>query len=310
MGDLESPKGKRLEQTEKRSKVPEKTSDHHNKSHSGPRQSELKTQVDVSAVLDEILDTPVPLTIQKSLGTSKELSHGMHDRVKFKNQSRPAVLTEPGRPLISHNVNSQTMHGLSKYQSEAAEELIHMTFYCHGRPITAVIDTCSEINVVNSTIATERIPLPMDTRSSTTMADANGGKGYLKGLINGVSLTCGAVKTVCDMFVEDTVPFDLLLGQPWQIHNKVTIDKRCAGTYLVFKGDQDVPRYEVHVPPEGFFQRSALGKKKVQVITVIQENTRKPRTQRKKNPLSSNSEKQEYPSGNGKQLRNCMDQRT
>jgi len=225
MGDPENPRGKRLEQIEKKSKVPEKTSDHHDKSRSGPRQSELKTQVDVSAVLDEILDTPVPLTIQKILGTSKELSHGMHDRVKFKNQSRPVVLTEPGRSLMSHNVNSQTMRGLSKYQSEAAKELIRMTFYCHGHPITAVIDTGSEINVVNSTIATERIPLPMDTRSSTTMADANGGEGYLKGLINGVPLTCGAVKTVCDMFVGDTIPFDLLLGRPWQIHNKVTIDK-------------------------------------------------------------------------------------
>ena len=121
MGDLESPRGKILEQIKRRSKVPEKTSDHYNKSCSGPRQSELKIQVDVSAVLDEILDTPVPLTIQKILGTSKELSHGMHDRVKFRNQSRPAVLTETGRPLMSHNVNSQTMRGSSKYQSEAAE---------------------------------------------------------------------------------------------------------------------------------------------------------------------------------------------
>ena len=72
------------------------------------------------------------------------------------------------------------------------------------------------------------------------------------------------------MFVGDTVPFDLLLGRPWQIRNKVTIDERRAGTYLVFKDDQDVPRYEVRVPPEAFFQRSVLGKKKVQVITVIQ----------------------------------------
>jgi len=70
MGDLESPRGKILEQIKRRSKVPEKTSDHYNKSCSGPRQSELKIQVDVSAVLDEILDTPVPLTIQKILGTS------------------------------------------------------------------------------------------------------------------------------------------------------------------------------------------------------------------------------------------------
>ena len=104
------------------------------------------------------------------------------------------------------------MCGLAKHETEAAEDLIQMTLYCHGHPITAVIDTGSEINVVNSTVAMERIPLPMDTCSTTTMGDANGGEEYLKGLINAVPLTCGAVKTVCDVFVGDTVPFDLLLG--------------------------------------------------------------------------------------------------
>ena len=104
------------------------------------------------------------------------------------------------------------MYELSKYQTPAAEELIWMSFYCHGCSITVVIDTGSEINVVNSTVATERIPFPIDIHSSTTMADANGGEGYLKSLINSVPLSCGAVQTICDLFVEDTVPFELLLG--------------------------------------------------------------------------------------------------
>ena len=64
---------------EKRYRVPEKPSDQYEKSRSGPRQSELKIQVNINAVLDEILDTPVPLTIRKILGTSKELSNGLHD---------------------------------------------------------------------------------------------------------------------------------------------------------------------------------------------------------------------------------------
>jgi len=155
MGDPENPRERRPEQLEKKSKVPVKTSDNYDKSRSGPQKSELKTQVDLNAVLDEILDTPVPLTMRKILGTSKELSNGLQDRVKFKNQIRPNIPVEAGRALISHNINAQKLHGLNKYQSEAAEDLIRMTFYCHGRPITAVIDTSSDINVVNSTIATE-----------------------------------------------------------------------------------------------------------------------------------------------------------
>jgi len=45
-----------------------------------------------------------------------------------------------------------------------------------------------------------------------TMGDANGGEEYLKGLISTVLLTCGIIKTYCDVFVGDNVLFDLLLG--------------------------------------------------------------------------------------------------
>ena len=167
------------------------------KSRSGPRQSELTTQVNLNTVLDEILDTPIPLSIRKILGTSKELSSGMFDRVKLKNQPKQVPPAEPaGRVLMNNSItgNTPTMRMLTKFEREAAENLIRLTFQCHGNPITAVIDTGSEINVVSSTIATERIPLPLDTQNTTTMGDANGG-GYLKGLISTVPLTCRAVKT-------------------------------------------------------------------------------------------------------------------
>ena len=136
------------------------------------------------------------------------------------------------------------MRMLTKFKREAAENLIWLIFQCHGNSITAVINTGSEINVVSSAIATERIPLPLDTQNTTTMGDANGGEGYLKGLISTVLLTCGAVKIYCNVFVGNNVPFDLLLGRPWQLRNRVSIDERRAGTYLVFKDKNDNPRYE------------------------------------------------------------------
>jgi len=107
------------------------------------------------------------------------------------------------------------MHELNKYQSEAAENLIWITFYYYGHSITAVVDTGSEINIINSTIATKQISLPMNTHNITIMANINRGEGYLKSFITAVLLTCRAVKTVCDMFVGDTVFFDLLLECPW-----------------------------------------------------------------------------------------------
>jgi hypothetical protein len=72
------------------------------------------------------------------------------------------------------------------------------------------------------------------------MNDANGGAGNLKGHISGVSLKCGSVETFANLYVGDAVPFDLLLGRPWQRDNLVTIDERMDGTYLVFKDPDNV----------------------------------------------------------------------
>jgi hypothetical protein len=72
------------------------------------------------------------------------------------------------------------------------------------------------------------------------MNDANGGAGNLQGHISGVSLKCGSVETFANLYVGDTVPFDLLLGRPWQRDNLVSIDERIDGTYLVFKDSKNI----------------------------------------------------------------------
>jgi len=64
------------------------------------------------------------------------------------------------------------------------------------------------------------------------MKDANGGTGVLKGYLEEVELTCGAVSTKCDLHVGEGLPFDLLLGRKWQRRNLVTIaEKKMAPTW-------------------------------------------------------------------------------
>ena len=82
------------------------------------------------------------------------------------------------------------------------------------------------------------------------MNDAGGGESRLNGLVANVPLSCGNVATFANVYVGDKVPFDLLLGRPWQRGNFVSIDEREDGTYLLFKDRNLDVRHEVLVTPE------------------------------------------------------------
>jgi hypothetical protein len=102
---------------------------------------------------------------------------------------------------------------------------------CNGRPVIAIIDTGSELNVVNKAICTD-IDIPMNACRKLTMNDANSGKGVLQGHLTKVPLTCGGIMTYANMYVGDKVPFDMLLGRPWQRANFVSIKEKLDGTYV------------------------------------------------------------------------------
>jgi hypothetical protein len=171
------------------------------------------------------------------------------------------------KPPASHNVHEvfsssgpqgeiaemEENYNLDYNEEDLPEDktLIKLTLTCYGRPVTAVIDTGSQLNIVSQSTVQQKIQLPVDLTKGTTMSVANGESGQLDGLIRKVPLRCGAVLTEANLFVgQDHLPFDLLLGCPWQLQNKVSIDERKNGTYLVFKDQEtDQPMFEVFINP-------------------------------------------------------------
>src|SRR6266699_2024197 len=81
-----------------------------------------------------------------------------------------------------------------------------------GIPLLTIIDTGSELNLIQKEVAKKAIRLPIDLTQPVTMKDANGGSSMLKGYLPEVNLTCGSVSTICDLHVGDDLPFDLILG--------------------------------------------------------------------------------------------------
>jgi hypothetical protein len=204
------------------------------------RHSELSLQMESQQVMNKILDVPVMMLLQDLLGLSRELCSGLQDMIKIKNSKMTVSALGQKEPSVATSFISQN-RGL----------LIHIKVECEGTPIDAIIDTGSELNVVKEEIVQQLIRKLIDISKGVCMNDANGGEGYLRGMMSDVMLTCGGVSTQTNLFVRENVNFDLLLGHPWQRGNFVSIDEWPSGTYLLFKDPEGLQtRFEFLVTPE------------------------------------------------------------
>lgn len=187
--------------------------------------------------LSKLLNTPITLPAGEIIGVSREVSQLLHEAIKPKPQ-----------------VSKQSMPSMlaSSFSTKTRGMLIRLAVDCDGRQMQAILDTGSMLNICSQQTWKKNISRPMDITQSLSMNDANGGEGTLKGLVRQVPLNIGNIQTLANLYVGEHVPFDLLLGRPWQRGNFVSIDERQDGTYLVFKDPQTLAaRYEVLVTPDG-----------------------------------------------------------
>jgi len=199
-----------------------------------PRKSAVSAHIDPMNIMNQLLDARVSLAVGEVLGVSRELSGMLSDSIKLKSGKTPSVpvgFTASFRPKT---------RGL----------LIKIQIDCDGMPIEAIIDTGSQLNIVSEAICKSKIRRPIDHSSTVNMNDANGGERTLQGLVQNVPLECGGVHTEANLYVGEHVPFQMLLGRPWQRGNFVSIDERKDGTYLLFKDPTTLEnRHEIMVTP-------------------------------------------------------------
>ena len=191
------------------------------------RKSELSSKINDSQIIDKLLEVSVPLKISEILAVSPRVANSVSDLMKPRNQ---ASLKAP----ITYEVNTSSMVNMATQRS-----LIKILLKTDGGPLNAIVDTGSQINVVNKKHCGTIIRQPIKPTTSIGMQDASGRHSRLTGLIEEVPLNCGSVKTSANLYVGENLPFDLLLGRPWQKGNRISIDERNDGTYLVFKHPTD-----------------------------------------------------------------------
>lgn len=207
-----------------------------------PRKSDLTAHVNPTIVMNKILNTPMTVSIGEFIGCSREVSNHLQKILRVRRGEQGGVTDLPvAKTLLTR----------------ARGKLIRIRIEHEGRPVEAVVDSGSMLNIMSQKVWKSTITQPIDVTKCIKMNDANGGVGKLTGVASGVSLYCGNIKTVADLYVGSHVPFDLLLGRPWQRDNRVGIDERQDGTYLVFKGkDETENQYEMLVVPD---KRARLG---------------------------------------------------
>ena len=113
----------------------------------------------------------------------------------------------------------------TSFRTKTRGLLIKLSTECDGNSIQAIIDTGSQLNIISEGACNAKICRPIDHKTSVAMNDANGGEGNLYGIVENVPLNCGGVMTHANLYVGSHVPFDLLLGRPWQRGNFVSIDE-------------------------------------------------------------------------------------
>ncbi|EPS99179.1 hypothetical protein FOMPIDRAFT_1125125, partial [Fomitopsis schrenkii] len=132
----------------------------------GPRKNLVQTQVDPWQVLAKVLNTPVTLPVREMLGVSKELTMHLQDILKFKLAPKGLVA--------------------AAFIPRMKGALIHLKMEVDKCPVTAIIDTRSQLNIVSQRIWKTHIRRPMDNTRSCQMNNANGGAGVLNGIVENI----------------------------------------------------------------------------------------------------------------------------
>jgi len=170
-----------------------------------PRQSAVFSHADTGKVVQGILDLEISLPLRELLGNSKEINQGLQNEIKLKNKA-----------------STPSANQIMASQPKARKGLISIDLIYNEQPVTAIIDTGSQLNIIHESLAFE-LQMPIDRTKKIVMKDANGGMGNLGGLIENVVLRSGTFETTATLWVGDQVPFSLLLGRPWQNGNYVQI---------------------------------------------------------------------------------------
>jgi hypothetical protein len=228
------------------------------------RTNELTSKFDTSKVMDQLLGASITLDVRDVLGASRELRQVLNKMMKDQNTA-PAE-TEEGRVhMLSTErdcesdseddvILSKIPHPINK-QEVGFYALMELTVMWENVPVRAIIDTGSEMNIVNHKVVERVRPsTPKQLDLQINMVGADSSHSILNAHFKDAPLFIGEVETHTDLYVKNKSPFELLLGRPWQVSNHVSINEGDTGTTLVIKCGHGLPTYSIDLSTPNQFR--------------------------------------------------------
>jgi hypothetical protein len=180
----------------------------------------------------KIMDTDMIVSIGNLLKTNPQLSTRLGAIVHDKRNAQSAGLDK----VVSNFVYPELDKPKDEEEKITHQRVLITVPLKHRRNhVQGIVDTGSMINMISSQYWRQNFnDVPIDLTKKGDMMDANGGCSRLEGMLWNVDLDCGSTRTTTHLFVANEAPFDLLLGQPWQIDNNISIERKNKETYILF----------------------------------------------------------------------------
>jgi len=210
------------------------------------QQSELQRTLNVDTLVDKVLATPTTITLGELLGAAPMASKKVSDYLRITRPSKFIQKEElvKDKPLVGTQVNAVKESDIPLQDAKLIKLRLSFT---NGHTEDALIDPGSEMDIMNQdTWIKSQAPMTYTTR--TAMRDAGDHLTSLDGRCDNLTLTSGNLVTTSNFWVGN-VPFPLLCGRPWQRRNKVNVEERETGTWLVHRDNFDSKLWEICAVP-------------------------------------------------------------
>ncbi|KIY61054.1 hypothetical protein CYLTODRAFT_480802, partial [Cylindrobasidium torrendii FP15055 ss-10] len=231
------------------------------------RQSEIQQQVSGQEVMTKLLEAQIPnITVKELIACSDALALQLAQLVKKKNTGS-VVRAEEDNNL------GQVNH----IESRSRALLIRVPLKCAGTALHAVVDSGSQLNIMKRSIYEKYLAYtyPEEPHASVRMKDASGQERLLGGQVCNIEFMCGIVPTRANVYLgPESLPFELLLGRPWQRDNLVSIKERPHGTFVTFDNFQqpDLRPMEICVGQEAIYDIPSTAQEHANKIADSEED--------------------------------------